>query len=233
MLFILSPTVKKFSVKLQHRFPRLYEIISQENLTNFKVRDVISQKILKFPVHVSRMKHVQGSRAPLEKYGPFSNPDLQTIPEEAPQNDPPYNADDFNDNWDDIYEENSSKDNALEDNIPPSGRLSPDALFDLDDDVPSSPLKNNSQEDQEYSIFRSLETPPSPKNDFVDDSVEDPHETDVRKYIPHEEIEQILNKKLKDNVVYYRCKFRDSKLGTRYINNKFIDPKLLSKFPNL
>ena len=101
------PTVKKFSAKLQHRFPRLYEIISQENLTNFKVRDVISQKILKFPLHVSRMKHVQGSRAPLEKYGPFSNPDLPTIPEEAPQNDPPYNADDFNDNWDDIYEEHS------------------------------------------------------------------------------------------------------------------------------
>ncbi len=187
------------------------------------------------------MKHVQGSRAPLEKYGPFSNPDLQTIPEEAPQNDPPYNADDFNDNWDDIYEEHSSMDNALEDNIPPSGRLSPDALFDLDDDVPSSPLKNNSQEDQEYSIFRSLEPPSSEtprletptEDDYFEDEIDSPPGKEARKYIPNEEIEQILHKKLKNNVIYYKCKFQDSNLGTRYIHSKFIDPQFLLKFPNL
>src|SRR6266568_5105786 len=192
MLFRHTPTIKKFSAKLQPRFLRLYEIVSQENDTNFKVRDLRSNKILRFPVHVSRMKHVQGSRAQLEKYGPFSNLDLQTIPEEAPQNDPPYNADDFNDNWDDIYEENSSKDSALEDNIPPSGRLSPDALFDLDDDVPSSPLKNNSQEDQEYSIFHSLEPPSSEtprletptEDDYFEDEIDSPPVKEARKYIP-------------------------------------------------
>jgi len=115
--------------------------------------------------------------------------------------------------------------------MPPSGRLSPDALFDLDDDVPSSPLKNNSQEDQEYSIFHSLETPT--ENDYFEDNIDNPPGKETQKYIPHEEIDKILSKKLKNNVAYYRIQFRDSNLGTRYIHNKFIDPQFLLKFPNL
>jgi len=223
------PLLKNVSAKLQPKFPKLYEIVSRHSYTNFKVKDIQANKILKFPVHVSRMKHAHGDRSPLNKYGPYSNTDLPPIPEEGPCKEPQYSADDFTDNFDNIFEDSAE-------NNPPQSRekSSPDTYIELEDEteVTSSPEKLGDQNDEEYSIFRSLE--PSEEQITTETKINDPPhidppENDPPKYIPHDAIKEIKEKKMRDGITYYKIHFSDPSLGTRFVHQKFIDPKLLTK----
>ena len=115
------------------------------------------------------MKHAHGDRSPLNKYGPYSNTDLPPIPEEGPCKEPQYSADDFTDNFYNIFEDSSE-------NNPPqsSERSSPDAYIELEDEteVTSSPEKLGDHNDEEYSIFRSLE--PSEEQITTGTKINDP-----------------------------------------------------------
>jgi len=70
-VYLDSPHVPAgYSRKLQNRFKRRFVITERKTFTNFCVKDKLTNKELKYPVHCSRFRKVEDDKSTLSHLGP-------------------------------------------------------------------------------------------------------------------------------------------------------------------
>ena len=196
-----------------------YEIIERVSFTNFKVRERISQKVLKHAVHCSRFKRIELSKESLEHYGDEAKMSWPVSEHEGsvPQNDPPDDqyTSDYPENWDEIFEENPLP------NAPKVSENDTDEIEDiLEDSMPMTPEQLDPDDDDSFLLFKSLE--PSKDTPILEIETPEYSERKSLRAIPENDIKAILEKGIKNGELYYRVEFKKPEGTTRWVRHSLV-----------
>jgi len=245
-VYLDSPHVPAgYSRKLQNRFKRRFVITERKTFTNFCVKDKLTNKELKYPVHCSRFRKVEDDKSTLSHLGPeltfrplppISEETTEPPPPEAPDLSHPYESD-FLEDYSDLFQDSP----VTERPISPDLSISPDANFDLGDMVPQAPPSSGPQSsppgdyedtlEDSTELFKSLESTDTPIPSTPPPFTPPLHnQAPTQPTVPEEEIIRILDHTKYNNQDYYQILFKNKDLPKKFLPAHFIPASFIQKY---